>query len=73
VVLEGVSVTRAAAAGRYAYRVWVDAPRDLRLERGVARDGEDQRPQGGAWQAMEDEFFALDGTRARADLRIETG
>ncbi len=68
----GVSVTRAVAADRYAFRIWVDAPAPLRLARGVERDGSDQTAQWAAWQEMERAFFAADGTAARADLRVDT-
>jgi hypothetical protein len=37
VVIEGVSSARRAAAGQLAYAIWVDAPGELRLERGEAR------------------------------------
>lgn len=72
-ILEGVSVTRAAAAGRLAFAVWVEAPRELRLARGVERDGEQERAHLLAWQQLEDEFFASDGTRDRADVVLATG
>jgi len=34
------------------------------------RDGEDHRALWERWQAEEDEFFRVDGTRERADLII---
>lgn len=43
VVIEGVTCTREAMAGRLAYAIWVEAPEAVRLRRGVARDG----PAGG--------------------------
>jgi len=72
VVVEGVSVTRRAAAERYALRVWLEADPEVRLARGIARDGEDQRRQWLAWQSLEAEFFRADDTRARADIIIAT-
>lgn len=71
-VLEGVSVTRRAIADRLAVRVWVEAAPDVRLARGLARDGEEQRPHWLRWQALEAAFFAADGTRDRADLVVTT-
>jgi uridine kinase len=70
VILEGVTCTRLAAATRLAYRIWVEAPEDLRLQRGLERDGTDHRQLWHTWMAEEREFFAADGTRARADLRV---
>ncbi|OJX68390.1 MAG: hypothetical protein BGO95_10805 [Micrococcales bacterium 73-13] len=72
-VLEGVGVTRRALAPRLALRVWVEAPQDVRLARGIARDGEAQRAHWLRWQALEAAFFQTDGTRDRADLVIGTG
>jgi hypothetical protein len=56
----------------------VQAPAELRLARGVARDAD---PAGDAdaardlWRrqlAVEEAFFAADGTRDRADVRMDT-
>jgi len=43
VVLEGVTATREAFRPYLAYAVWIETPRDLRLERGLARDGGQMR------------------------------
>jgi len=71
-ILEGVSVSRAVAADRLALAVWVEAPPEVRFARGIERDGEPNREHWRTWQAMESAFFAADGTRARADLVLET-
>jgi hypothetical protein len=71
VIVEGVTCTRRAATDRLAYRIWVEAPDGVRLERGVARDGETHRQLWIDWMREEGRFFADDGTRARADLRID--
>ncbi len=42
-----------------------------RLERAVARDGEQSRGYLTAWQDDEDAFFAADRTRQRVDLVVE--
>ena len=70
VILEGVTCTRLAAANRLAYTIWVEAPEDLRLQRGLGRDGTDHRQLWLTWMAEERDTFAADGTRARADLRV---
>ncbi len=71
-ILEGVTVTRRALADRLAVRVWVEAPRDLRLARGIERDGEPQRRHWLRWQPLEAAFFERDGTRERADVVLAT-
>ena len=43
VVVEGVCALHRMLRDAYAVRVWVEAPYELRLARGVARDGEEAR------------------------------
>ena len=69
-VVEGVGAG-AACAGTPALVVWLDAPPDVRLERGVARDGEELRGRLLAWHAQEAEVLAAAGTRERADVRLD--
>jgi uridine kinase len=71
VVFEGVTCTRRAVADRLAVRVWVDAPAEERLRRGLLRDGEDHRALWERWMREEAEFFARDGTRTRADIVVD--
>ena len=71
IVIDGVTSSRQAVRDRLAFAVWVDAPRDVRLMRGVQRDGEHRRDDWIDWMRREDEFFAADGTRERADLRVD--
>lgn len=74
VILEGVTCTRLETIGRITYAAWVEAPADLRLARGLARDttfaGKEELWR--KWMIEEDEFFAADGTRDRADMVIDT-
>jgi uridine kinase len=52
-------------------RIWVEAPAELRLQRGLARDGAGLEPQWRGWQRAEATEFAREDTRARADLRVD--
>ena len=74
VIFEGVTCTRRDAIGRISYAVWVEAPRELRLARGLARDGAlaGKEELWKRWMREEDEFFAADGTRDRADVIVDT-
>jgi hypothetical protein len=69
-VLEGVTSSRREVANRLDYAVWVEAPREVRLDRGVDRDGYEMRPRWLSWIEREAAFFDRDGTRDRADLRV---
>ncbi|QCB95321.1 uridine kinase [Cellulomonas shaoxiangyii] len=70
-VLEGCGSAPRAADPHATLRVWVEAPRDLRLRRGLERDGEAARAHWLAWMADEQEHFAREGTRGRADVHLD--
>jgi hypothetical protein len=50
--------------------VWVDAPAELRLRRGIERDGENHRSLWERWMLEEDAFFRTDETRDRAHFIV---
>ena len=52
-------------------RIWVEAPQPLRIARGVARDGAALAGHWRRWQETEAAVFAAEGTRERADLRVD--
>jgi hypothetical protein len=52
-------------------RIWVEAPAHLRLARGLARDGSELAAEWRRWLDTEAAEFAREGTRARADLRLD--
>jgi hypothetical protein len=70
-IVEGVSAGRAAVREYLTLLAWVElADADLRLARTIARDGEGSRADLSAWQRFERGWFAADGTRAAADVRL---
>ncbi len=44
VIIEGIFSTRKELAEFYDFKIWIETPRDLRLERGIERDGDKARP-----------------------------
>lgn len=74
VILEGVTCTRRDTIGRIAYAIWVEAPAETRLARGMARDADfaGKEDLWKRWMREEDDFFAADGTRERADIVVDT-
>jgi uridine kinase len=70
-VVEGVGAAARAADQHASYRIWVEAPRDVRLARGIARDGDDFRDTWLGWMDREAAHFAADGTRERADVVLD--
>ena len=72
-VLEGVGAWSPAIAELVGMLVWVEAGLDLRLDRGMARDGEAMRDHWLRWQVEERELHAALRTRDHADLVVSTG
>jgi uridine kinase len=70
-VLEGCGSARRAADPFVVLRVWVEAPPDVRLARGLERDGEAERTHWERWMHDEAAHFAAERTRARADVRLD--
>lgn len=70
-VVEGCGSGRRAADPVAVLRIWVEAPDDVRLARGLARDGEAMRPEWLAWMAAEAAHFAAESTRERADVVVD--
>lgn len=70
-VLEGVGSGAAAYADVITTLAWVEAPRPLRIERGIERDGADVLPDWMAWMDAEDSMFARERTRERADVVVD--
>jgi energy-coupling factor transporter ATP-binding protein EcfA2 len=70
VIIEGVGSARACVRSRGAFTIWIDAPEERRLERGLQRDGDSHRDLWLAWMKVERDFFSRDQTRANANLRI---
>jgi uridine kinase len=71
VVFEGIGAGRRVVASRLSYLVWVEAPRELRLARGIERDGEGARALWEAFMPGEQAFHDAEGVRARADLVVD--
>jgi uridine kinase len=69
-VLEGVSASREAFRPFLTYSVWVETPREIRLARGLERDGEDARGLWEQWMAEEDEYVRREHPRERADAVV---
>jgi uridine kinase len=70
-VVEGVAAGARIVAARSVLLVWVEAPQDERFRRGIARDGEAYCPQWERWAQQEQLHFAAEGTRGRADVRVD--
>ncbi len=70
-VLEGVGSADPAYQEHLTLLVWVWAPVDLRLARGLARDGDEVAEHWRRWMRDEELLHARDRTRARADVEVD--
>ena len=70
VLLEGVSASREAFRPFLTYSIWVETPRDVRLRRGLERDGDGARAQWEQWMAEEDEYVSRHRPREKVDLVV---
>jgi uridine kinase len=71
-VLEGVGSGSLVVADLVTVLVWIEAPHDVRMARGIARDGDTFAPHWERWAADEAEHFVQNRTRERADLVLRT-
>lgn len=69
VVIEGVGVGRSELEPWRDFSIWVDTDRQVALERGLSRPGEDPGFWR-TWEAAEEEHLARDRPWERADLLI---
>lgn len=70
-VVEGCGSGQRQVATRATFLAWVEVPADLRLERGLMRDGDAMRDDWLRWMGLEQVQFAQEGTRARADVVLD--
>ncbi len=72
VIIEGVYALHGKLRGRYDYKVWVEAPYEVRLQRGLERDGEEARSQWvNEWMPIEEEYKESEKPHESADLIID--
>jgi len=71
-VVEGCGSGAVAYARYRSVLVWVEAGRETRMRRGLARDGAAVEPHWLAWMELEAAYFQANDTPARADVRIST-
>jgi uridine kinase len=70
VIVEGVTAAREAFVPYLTYTIWVEAPEEVRLRRGLKRDGQTARKQWELWMAEEATYRSRERPDGRADLVI---
>jgi uridine kinase len=71
VIVEGIYSSRRELADLYDFRIWVDTPRETRLARGLARDGEQARKKWEEdWMPCEDRYILEHRPQDHADAVV---
>jgi uridine kinase len=72
VVVEGNYCTRRELFDFYDYTVWIEAPHELRLERGLRRGGQDTRERWlTEWMPEEERYLEAEHPANRVDLVLD--
>lgn len=71
VVVEGCGSSARATDAFATRQIWIEAPPEVARARGLAREGVDLERRLRDWQLIEAAHFAEQGTRQRADLRVD--
>ena len=67
-ILEGVSASRSEFRRYLSFSIYIETNRELRLKRGIERDGEEMLPLWRQWMVEEDEYMLRDQPQKYADL-----
>jgi uridine kinase len=70
-IVEGVTSCDRDADHWQSLRLWIETSNEVRLDRGIARDGEALRDHWLEWMRWERDHFAEQATRARADVVVD--
>ncbi|TDW86826.1 uridine kinase [Kribbella pratensis] len=70
-IVDGVTACDRDAAHWQALRLWVETSNEVRLDRGIERDGEALRDHWLEWMRWERDHFAEQATRSRAHVIID--
>lgn len=72
VIVEGVYALGTELRDAYDFTIWVDCPKEVRLARGLARDGLDARSRWlDAWIPAEERYVAAQRPADFADLVVD--
>ena len=71
-IVEGIYSTHQTLRDYYDLRIWVTAPREVRLARGMERDGEEARSKWvDVWMPAEDRYVAEQAPQEHAHLVLD--
>jgi uridine kinase len=68
VLIEGVTASRESFRPHLAYSIWIETPSELRLTRGLKRDGDEALDDWSRWMAEEDAYVERERPTEHADV-----
>ncbi|UOQ92482.1 hypothetical protein MUO14_18800 [Halobacillus shinanisalinarum] len=71
IVVEGCYAARDQLRSYYDYTVWVECPREVRLKRGLERDGQEALSFWQDWMEQEDRYIEIQQPRDQVDFIIK--
>lgn len=74
VIIEGIGAARRQLEVRISFAVWIEAPGELRMQRGIDRDGHEVKDIRKIWENFmpgERRYFEKDRAWERANLRVD--
>ena len=71
-IIEGNFSTRRELLSFYDFTIWIEAPHEVRLQRGLLRGGEDTRERWlTEWMPEEDRYIEAENPAGRVDLVLD--
>jgi len=71
-LVDGVGSGAGPGTDLVSVLIWLEADQDVRLRRATERDGQSYLRHWRGWAAQENALFAVEQTRKRADLIMDT-
>ena len=72
-IVEGVYSTRKELSKYYDLRIWIDCPSEIRLQRGIERDGIEMKEYWeNVWMKQENEYYKKQRPYLLSDININT-
>ena len=72
--MEGIYSNRTELSKYYNIKIWIECPEDIRLSRGIARDGKEMKEYWqNVWVIQEKRYYEEHKPYLRADIILNNG
>ena len=74
IIVEGIYSNRTELSKYYNIKIWIECPEDIRLSRGIARDGKEMKEYWqNVWVIQEKRYYEEHKPYLRADIILNNG